>query len=118
MARVTRGKTAHRRHKRVLKAARGYRGGRSKLYSVAKAAVHRAQENATAHRKRKKRDFRRLWIIRINAAARQRGINYARFIEGLNKANVCVDRKVLAEIAVSDPAAFDEFVTKAKAALA
>jgi large subunit ribosomal protein L20 len=118
MARVTRGKTAHRRHKRILKAAKGYRGARSKLFKTAKEAVQRAQQNATAHRKRRKRDFRRLWIVRINAAARMRGMNYSRFMEGLNKAEIRVDRKMLAEIAVSDPAAFDEFVSKAKAALA
>ena len=118
MARVRRGKTAHRRHKRVLKAARGYRGARSKLFKTAKEAVQRAQENATAHRKLRKRDFRRLWIVRINAAARMRGINYSRFMEGLKKANILIDRKMLAEIAVSDPAAFDEIVNQAKTALA
>jgi large subunit ribosomal protein L20 len=118
MPRVTRGKTAHRRHKRVLKAARGYRGARSKLFKTAKEAVQRAQENATVHRKNRKRDFRRLWITRINAAARMRGMNYARFIEGLKKADVRVDRKWLAEIAVSDPTAFDDMAAVAKAALA
>jgi large subunit ribosomal protein L20 len=117
MARVTRGKTAHRRHKRVLKAARGYRGSRSKLFKTAKEAVQRARENATIHRKTKKRDFRRLWITRINAAARMRGMNYSRFMQGLNKAQIRMDRKMLAEIAISDPAAFDEIVSRAKAAL-
>ncbi|MHC5037331.1 MAG: 50S ribosomal protein L20 [Planctomycetota bacterium] len=118
MARVPRGKTAHRRHKAILKAAKGYRGARSKLFKTAKEAVQRAQQNATAHRRLRKRDFRRLWIIRINAAARLRGLNYSRFIEGLKKADIRVDRKMLAEMAVSDPSVFDEMVSRAKAALA
>jgi large subunit ribosomal protein L20 len=118
MPRISRGKTAHARHHKMLKAARGYRGGRSKLFKSAKEAVQNAQQYATIHRKTRKRDFRRLWILRINAAARMRGMNYGRFMEGLRKAEIGVNRKMLAELAISDPPAFDEMVAKARAALA
>jgi large subunit ribosomal protein L20 len=118
MPRVTRGKVAHRRHKKLLKAARGFRGGRSKVYKTARHSLYKAMQHATRARKKKKRDFRKLWIIRLNAAARMRGMSYSRFIEGLRKAEVLVDRKMLAEIAVTDPSAFDAIVVKAKTALA
>lgn len=118
MSRVTRGKVAHRRHKKTMKAARGFRGGRSKIYKIARTSVYRSLKYATWGRKNRKRNFRRLWIIRINAAARMRGLSYSRLVEGLRKAKVLVDRKILSEIAVMDPAAFDAMVVKAREALA
>lgn len=114
MPRVRRGFKARRRRKRILKQARGYRGGRSKLYRSAVEAVERGLNYAYKHRKLKKRDFRGLWIQRINAAARGHGISYSRFVGGLKKANVELDRKILAEMAVSDPAAFAKVVETAK----
>jgi large subunit ribosomal protein L20 len=117
MARVTRGKVKHRRRKRVLKRARGYQGGRSKLFRTAVEAVNRADQFATIHRKLKKRDMRRLWITRISAAARLRGLSYSRMMYGLRLANVEVNRKLLSDLAVADPVAFDDIVDKAKAAL-
>ncbi|GAB6070663.1 MULTISPECIES: 50S ribosomal protein L20 [unclassified Thiomicrorhabdus] len=118
MARVKRGVIARRRHNKVLKAAKGYYGARSKVFRVAKQAVIKAGQYAYRDRRTKKRQFRRLWIARINAAARMNDMTYSRFINGLNKAGVAVDRKVLADIAVHDAAAFTAIAEKAKAALA
>lgn len=108
MARVKRGVTARARHKKILKLAKGYYGARSRVYRVAKQAVIKAGQYAYRDRKAKKRQFRALWIVRINAAARQFGISYSRLINGLNKANVAIDRKVLADLAVRDINAFGE----------
>ena len=108
MARVKRGVTARARHKKILKLAKGYYGARSRVYRVAKQAVIKAGQYAYRDRKQKKRQFRALWIVRINAAARLCGISYSRLINGLNKANVAVDRKVLADLAVRDMDAFAE----------
>ncbi len=118
MPRVKGGFKARRRHKKVLKMAKGYRGGRSKLYRSAVETVNRALNYAYRDRKVRKREFRRLWIVRINAAARQHGLSYSRFISGLTKAEVEVDRKILADLAVNDPAAFGKFADIASAALA
>ena len=117
MARVTRGKVKHRRKKRIFKRARGFRGGRSKQYRTALEAVNRADQFATIHRKLKKRDFRRLWITRISAAARQRGLTYSRLINGLKIANIEINRKMLADLAVADSVAFDTLAEKARKAL-
>ncbi|HEX5600107.1 MAG: 50S ribosomal protein L20 [Pseudomonadota bacterium] len=117
MARVKRGVTAHARHKKVLKAAKGYYGRRKNTIRVAKQAVERAQQYAYRDRKRRKRNFRALWIQRINAAARQLGTTYGQFINGLNKAGIAVDRKVLADLAVHDSAAFKALVEQANAAV-
>jgi len=117
MARVKRGVTAKARHKKVLKEARGYYGARRKVYRVAKQAVIKAGQYAYRDRRARKRDFRRLWIVRINAAARQFGLSYSRLIDGLNKADIEIDRKVLADLAVHDPAAFGVLAEKAKASL-
>ena len=102
MPRVKRGVTAHARHKKVLDKAKGYYGARSKIYRVAKQAVIKAGQYAYRDRRQRKRQFRTLWIARINAAARENGLSYSRLIDGLNKANVEVDRKVLADLAVFD----------------
>ncbi|WP_029407930.1 50S ribosomal protein L20 [Thiomicrorhabdus sp. Milos-T2] len=118
MARVKRGVIARRRHNKVLKAAKGYYGARSKVFRVAKQAVIKAGQYAYRDRRTKKRQFRRLWIARINAAARMNDMTYSRFINGLNVAGIAVDRKVLADIAVHDAAAFTAIAEKAKAALA
>ncbi len=118
MARVKRGVVARRRHNKVLKQAKGYYGARSKIFRVAKQAVIKAGQYAYRDRRVKKRTFRRLWIARINAAARLNGITYSRFISGLNKAEIQVDRKVLSDIAVHDKEAFSSIVEKAKLALA
>lgn len=118
MARVKRGVIARRRHNKVLKAAKGYYGARRKVFRVAKQAVTKAGQYAYRDRRQKKRQFRRLWIARINAAARLNGMTYSRFISGLNKAGIAVDRKVLSDIAIHDAAAFSAMVEKAKAALA
>jgi large subunit ribosomal protein L20 len=118
MARVKRGVTAHAKHKKTLKAAKGFYGRRKNTIRAAKAAVDRAGQYAYRDRKVKKRSFRALWIQRINAAAREQGLTYGRFINGLGKAGVAVDRKVLADIAVREPAAFKVLVDKARAALA
>jgi large subunit ribosomal protein L20 len=117
MPRVKRGVTAHRRHKKILKQAKGYYGARSRVFRVAKQAVIKAGQYAYRDRRQRKRQFRALWITRINAAARQNGLNYSRFIAGLKKANITLDRRVLADIAVFDKAAFSAIVAAAKAAL-
>ncbi|MCD6170206.1 MAG: 50S ribosomal protein L20 [Candidatus Latescibacteria bacterium] len=114
MPRATNSVASRRRRKRVLNAARGYWGGRSRLYRTARESVNRALVYAYRDRKRRKGDFRRLWILRINAAARLNGISYSRFIYGLKKAGVAADRKIMADLAVSDPAAFSALVEKAK----
>ncbi len=117
MPRVKRGVTARARHKKVLDKAKGYYGARSRVYRVAKQAVTKAAQYAYRDRRQRKRDFRALWIVRINAAARECGLSYSRFINGLIKADVEVDRKVLADIAVHDKATFAALADKAKAAL-
>src|SRR5689334_6464883 len=117
MSRVKRGVTAHARHKKVLKKAEGFYGRRKNTIRTAKAAVDRAMQYAYRDRKVRKRNFRALWIQRINAAAREHGLPYGRFIEGLAKAGIEVDRKVLADIAVREPAAFQALVEKAQGAL-
>jgi len=117
MARVKRGVTSHAKHKKVLKAAKGYYGRRKNTIRIAKQAVEKANQYAYRDRKRRKRTFRRLWIQRINAAVRPFGINYSRFIAGLDKAGVMVDRKVLSDLAIAEPTAFQAIVEKAKAAL-
>ena len=106
--------TRRRKHKRVLKAARGYYGGRSRLYRTAKEALLRAHAFAYRDRRARKRDFRALWITRIGAACRQRGAPYNRFINGLKQAGVALNRKMLAEIAVADPAGFDHLLAAAR----
>lgn len=118
MPRVKRGVQAHAKHKKVLKAAKGYYGARSTVYRVAKQAVIKAGQYAYRDRRVKKREFRSLWIQRINAAARLCGMSYSRFMDGLNKAGIEVDRKMLADIAVHDMPAFEQLAEKAKAALA
>lgn len=118
MARVKRGVTARRRHKKVLKQAKGYYNARRKVYRVAKQAVTKALQYAYIGRKQKKRNFRSLWITRINAAARINGLSYSRFMNGLNKAGITLDRKVLADIAVHDATGFAALAEKAKGALA
>lgn len=118
MARVKRGVTAHARHKKVIKAAKGYYGRRKNTIRVAKQAVEKAGQYAYRDRKTRKRNFRTLWIQRINAAAREHGMTYGRFIDGLNKAEIAVDRKVLSDIAIHEPAAFKALVDKAQSALA
>ena len=118
MPRVKRGVTARARHKKVLALAKGYRGRRSKVFRIAKQAVMRAGQYAYRDRRNKKRVFRSLWIARINAAAREHGINYSRFIAGLNRAAIGLDRKVLAELAVNDKPAFAAIVSQVKASLA
>jgi large subunit ribosomal protein L20 len=114
MARVKRGVTAHAKHKKVLKAAKGFRGRRKNTIRVAKQAVDRAMQYAYRDRKRRKRTFRALWIQRLNAAVRPFGLTYSRFIAGLAKAEVLVDRKVLSDLAIAEPAAFEAIVTKVK----
>ena len=118
MARVKRGVQAKARHKKVLKEAKGYYGARRKIYRVAKQAVTKAGQYSYRDRRQRKRQFRQLWIVRINAAARDFGLSYSRFIDGLNKAEVEVDRKMLADIAVHDKPAFAALAEQAKAALA
>ena len=117
MARVKRGVTSHAKHKKVLKAAKGYYGRRKNTIRVAKQAVEKAMQYTYRDRKRRKRTFRALWIQRINAATRELGMTYGRFIEGLTKAGIEVDRKVLADIAVKDPAAFKALADQAAAAI-
>lgn len=114
MPRVKRGTTTRRRHKKVLKLAKGYRGSKSKLFRVANQQVLKSLNYAYVHRRLKKRDFRKLWIARINAAARNNGITYSRMICGLKTAGVEINRKVLAEMAISDPQAFSELAEMAK----
>ena len=118
MSRVKRGVTAHARHKKVLKAASGFYGRRKNTIRTAKAAVDKAGQYAYRDRRAKKRNFRALWIQRINAAVREHGLTYGRFIDGLSKAEVAVDRKVLSDIAVHDMAAFAGIVEQVKARLA
>ena len=118
MARVKRGVQARRRHKKILKQAKGYYHARRKVFRVAKQAVTKALQYAYIGRKQRKRQFRRLWIVRINAAARLHGLSYSRFMNGLLKANVKLDRKALADIAIHDPAAFGAIAEQAKSALA
>ncbi|MFH1599394.1 MAG: 50S ribosomal protein L20 [Pseudomonadota bacterium] len=118
MARVKRGVTARRRHKKIIKLAKGYYNARRKVFRVAKQAVTKAQQYAYIGREQKKRQFRSLWIVRINAAARMHGLSYSRFMNGLLKANVTLDRKALADIAIHDPAAFGAIAEQAKRALA
>ena len=118
MPRVKRGVTAHKRHKKVLKQAKGYYGARSKVYRVAKQAVIKASQYAYRDRRQRKRQFRALWIQRINAAARMNDLSYSRFMNGLSKAGIEIDRKMLADLAVNDMPAFSQLADKAKAALA
>ena len=117
MARVKRGVTSHAKHKKVFKAAKGYYGRRKNTIRIAKQAVEKANQYAYRDRKNRKRSFRALWIQRINAAVREHGLTYGRFIDGLGKAGVAVDRKVLADLAVREPAAFKAIVDTARAAL-
>ena len=117
MARVKVGVTAHRRHKHILKLAKGYRGAKSKQFKKANETVMKALYYARRDRRAKKRQFRRLWIARINAATRANGMSYSRFIYGLTKAGIAMDRKVLADLAIYDAAAFTKLVEAAKAAL-
>lgn len=118
MPRVKRGVTAHARHKKVLDQAKGYYGARKNVYRVAKQAVIKAGQYAYRDRRQKKRQFRALWIVRINAAARHYDLTYSRLIDGLNKAGVTIDRKILADLAVHDLPAFGQIADQAKAALA
>ena len=118
MPRVKRGVTAHRRHKKILKQAKGYYGARSRIFRVAKQAVIKAGQYAYRDRRQRKRQFRALWITRINAASRANGMTYSRLIAGLKKADIALDRRVLADLAVHDKLAFAAVVEKAKAALA
>ncbi len=118
MARVKRGVVARKAHKKVMKAAKGYYGARRKQFTTANQAVIKAGQYAYRDRRQRKRQFRRLWIARINAAARINGMTYSRFINGLSKAGIMVDRKVLSDIAIHDAAAFATIAEKAKAALA
>ena len=117
MARVKRGVQARARHKKVLKEAKGYYGDRRKVYRVAKQAVIKAGQYSYRDRRQRKRMFRRLWIVRINAAARECGLSYSRFMDGLHKADIEIDRKMLADMAVHDRAAFGVLAEKAKANL-
>lgn len=117
MARVKRGNVHTKRRRRILKQAKGYWGAKSRVYSEAREAVDRAQQHAFHGRKLKKRDFRRLWITRINAASRQHGLSYSQFISGLKQADVQLNRKMLAELAVVDPGAFEALVATAKTRL-
>lgn len=118
MARIKRGVSSHAKHKKVIKQARGYYGARSRLFKVAKQAIVRAGEYAYRDRRQRKRQFRLLWIVRINAAARLSGLSYSRLINGLNRAGIEIDRKMLSELAVNDLEAFSKIAEKAKAALA
>jgi large subunit ribosomal protein L20 len=117
MARVKRGVTSHAKHKKTLKAAKGFYGRRKNTIRAAKAAVDRSMQYATRDRKNRKREFRALWIQRLNAAAREFGLTYSRFISGLSRAGIEIDRKVLADLAIREPAAFKAIVEQAKAAL-
>lgn len=117
MARVKRGVTAHAKHKKVLKQAEGFYGRRKNTIRAAKAAVDRSKQYAYRDRKNRKRTFRALWIQRINAAVRAEGLTYGRFIDGLSKAGIVIDRKVLSDLAIHEPAAFSKLVASAKKAL-
>lgn len=118
MARVKRGVTSHAKHKKTLKAAKGFYGRRKNTIRIAKQAVEKSNQYATRDRRAKKRNFRALWIQRINAATREHGLTYGRFIDGLNKAGIEVDRKVLSDLAIHEPEAFGALVDQAKKALA
>lgn len=118
MSRVKRGNVSRKRHKKILKLAKGFRGTRSKLFKVANQAVMKSLQYAYRDRRNKRRDIRRLWITRINAAARLNGLSYSRLMDGLNKAGVTINRKFLAEMAVNDAAAFTTLAEQAKSALA
>lgn len=118
MPRVKRGVVAHRRHKKILKLAKGYYGARSRVFRVAKQAVIKAGQYAYRDRRQRKRQFRALWITRINAQSRSNGLSYSRLIAGLKKADITLDRRVLADLAVHDKSAFAAIVEKAKTALA
>jgi len=118
MARVKRGVTTHARHKKVIKQAKGYRGRRKNTIRVARQAVEKAAQYAYRDRRVRKREFRSLWIQRINAASREHGLNYARFMSGLKRAGIDVDRKILADLAVREPEAFKALVDQAQSALA
>lgn len=118
MARVKRGVTAKARHKKVMEAAKGYYGARSRVYRVAKQAVIKAAQYAFRDRRQRKREFRALWIVRINAGARMHGLSYSRFMDGLHKAGIQIDRKMLADLAVNDMLAFGKLADQAKQALA
>ena len=117
MARVKGAMSTRKRHKKILKLAKGYRGAKSKLYRVANQAVMKSLSYAYVGRKLKKRDFRSLWITRISAACKMNDINYSRFMNGLKKANIEINRKMLSEIAINDPAAFTQLVETAKKSL-
>ena len=117
MARVKRGVTTHARHKKILAQAKGYRGRRKNVFRVAKQAVIRAGQMAYRDRRQRKRQFRGLWIVRINAEAREHGLSYSRFMNGLDKAGIAVDRKILADLAVSDKIAFAQLAEQARASL-
>ena len=117
MPRVKRGVTAHARHRKIIAQAKGYRGRRKNVFRVAKQAVIRAGQMAYRDRRQRKRQFRALWIVRINAEARENGLSYSRFMNGLDRAGIAVDRKVLAELAVSDKAAFARLADQARACL-
>ena len=118
MPRVKRGVTARARHKKVIALAKGYRGRRKNVYRIAKQAVMKAGQYAYRDRRQRKRQFRQLWIVRINAGARENGLSYSKFMNGLKRASIEIDRKVLADLAVFDKVAFAGLVEKAKAALA
>lgn len=118
MPRVKRGVTAHARHKKVLAQAKGFRGRRKNVFRIAKQAVMKAGQYAYRDRRTRKRVFRQLWIARINAAAREAGLTYSRFMAGMKMASIDIDRKMLAELAVNDPAAFGSIIAKVKAQLA
>ncbi len=118
MPRVKRGTTAHARHKKVLKQAKGFRGRRGNVYRVAKQAVMKAGQYAYRDRRQRKREFRALWIARINAAVREHGLTYSAFMAGLKRANIEIDRKVLADLAVADKPAFAKIASQIKASLA
>ncbi|MCD6404597.1 MAG: 50S ribosomal protein L20 [Planctomycetes bacterium] len=118
MPRATNAVARHRAHKRFFKRAKGYRGGRSKLLRTVKESLVRAEAYSRRDRRTRKRDFRRLWITRISAACRARGITYSVFVNGMSKAEITLDRKVLSDVAVHDPAAFDSIVDQVKAAMA
>ena len=117
MARVKRGVTSHAKHKKVFKAAKGFYGRRKNTIRIAKQAVEKSMQYATRDRRNKKRTFRALWIQRLNAAVRMHDMTYSRFIDGLNKSGLTVDRKVLSDLAITEPAAFQAIVEKAKASL-
>ena len=117
MSRVKRGVTSHARHKKVYKAAKGFRGRRKNTIRTAKAAVEKSMQYAYRDRKARKRNFRALWVQRINAAVREHGLTYGRFIDGLNKAGIEIDRKVMSDLAIHEPQAFASLVGKAKVAL-